>query len=191
VRTRRFRILACAAATAVVLSACGARGSHATNGDANNTGFYVRVGQLTYQVQISRALNPYSEEDSQYLAGLPKGTPGPGAESEWFAIFMWAKNFSRQAHTTVPADSFDIVDTQGNTYYPMALNPSLNPLAWTAQTLQPLSTEPPVDSLASEDSAEGSELLFKLNDSIYANRPLTLEIHVPGQANPSTISLDL
>ena len=60
-----------------------------------------------------------------------------------------------------------------------------------ARSLSGNRPEPAVDSLASNDPAQGSELLFKLNDSIYANRPLTLQIHVPGQARPSTFSLDL
>jgi hypothetical protein len=191
VRRRRVSFIACALATAVVLSACGARGSQSTTGDANNTGFYVRGGPLTYQVEISRALNPYATEDSQYLVGLPQGISQPGASQLWFAVFVWAKNFSTKTYTTVGADNFDIVDTQGNVYYPTTLNPSLNPLAWSAETLKPQGTEPAVDTLASGDPAQGSELLFKLDDSIYANRPLTLQIHVPGQARPSTISLDL
>jgi hypothetical protein len=38
---------------------------------------------------------------------------------------------------------------------------------------------------------QGSELLFKINTSAYANRPLTLEIHAPGQTVPSAVTLDL
>ena len=38
---------------------------------------------------------------------------------------------------------------------------------------------------------QGGELLFRINDSAYSNRPLTLEIHAAGQAQPSMISLDL
>jgi hypothetical protein len=188
---RRFRILVGALAMAAALSACGAHGGRSTVGDANNTGVYVRGGHVTYQVQISRELNPYATEDRAYLAGLPAGTAGPGADQLWFVVFMWAKNFTTKARETVPASDFDIVDTQGNTYYPVALDPSINQLAWTQMRLGPQATEPQIDSLASEDAAQGSELLFKLDDSIYNNRPLTLEIHVPGQAEPSTISLDL
>ena len=36
---------------------------------------YVDAGPITYQLQISRQLNQYATEDSQYLAGLPAG-PG-------------------------------------------------------------------------------------------------------------------
>ncbi len=34
-------------------------------------------------------------------------------------------------------------------------------------------------------------LLFKLNTSVYNNRPLTLEIQLSGASQVSTISLDL
>jgi hypothetical protein len=188
---RRFRILVGALAMAAALSACGAHGGRSTVGDANNTGVYVRGGHVTYQVEISRELNPYATEDRSYLAGVPAGTVGPGPDQLWFVVFVWAKNFTTKATETVSPSDFDIVDTQGNTYYPIALDPSVNELAWTQMRLGPQATEPQIDSLASDDAAQGSELLFKLNDSIYNNRPLTLEIHVPGQAEPSTISLDL
>jgi hypothetical protein len=189
VRARIFT-LGLALAAAVTLSACGARGGKSTVGDSE--AFYVRVGQLTYQVQISRVLNPYSAEDHEYLAGLPAGTPEDAGPSDaWFGVFVWAKNFTHHAHVTTPPTAFDIVDTQGNTYYPLPLNPSVNPYAWTSMTLQPQATEPPPDSTASFGPTQGAELLFKINDTAYANRPLTLYIHVPGQAQPSSVSLDL
>jgi hypothetical protein len=87
--------------------------------------------------------------------------------------------------------SFDIVDTQGNKYYPVPVNPQVNPYAWTEQTLKPLGTEPAPDTTASFGPTQGRLLLFKINTSAYANRPLTLEINAPGQANPSSVSLDL
>jgi hypothetical protein len=176
-----------ALAAAAVLSACGARGGKATTADTE--AFYVRAGQLTYQVQVSRALNPYSPEDHGYLAGLPAGTTPPAADEQWFAVFLWAKNFTHHAHMTT--DSFDIVDTQGNTYYPIQLNPNVNPYAWTAQTLQPNDQEPGTSTTAFYGPTQGCELLFKINNSAYANRPLLLQIHAAGQPTPSTVSLDL
>lgn len=158
---------------------------------ADSEAFYVRVGQLTYQVEISRVLNPYGTEDRAYLAGLPAGTAPLGANEQWFGVFLWAKNFSHHAHVTTPPDQFDIVDTQGATYHPIVLNPSVNPYAWTSQTLQPNAQEPALDSPAYFGPTQGAELLFRINDSAYSNRPLTLQIHVAGQAQPSSVSLDL
>jgi hypothetical protein len=174
---------------AVAVSACGERGSIATNADSS--GLYTRAGELTYQVQISRELNPYSAEDKQYLQGLPAGTVSPAPNEEWFAVFMWAKNFTEQTHTTIATSDFSIIDTQGNIYRPVAIIPTANLLAWTAQTLRPQGTEPAPDTPASTSPSQGAELLFKINDNAYANRPLTLLMHAPGQPQPSKIPLDL
>lgn len=181
---RRLLILLSAAVAAVGLSACG-RISHPTSADSE--GVYVDAGPITYQVQLSRQLNPYSTEDRSYLTGVSASAPTPN--QEWFAVFMWAKNSSSSNQTTTT--QFDIVDTQGNKYYPVAINPQVNPFAWTAMTLSHNQTEPTADSAPSFGPTQGGELLFKLNDTIYSNRPLTLEIHAPGQAKASTVSLDL
>lgn len=178
-------ILATCLLLALGVSACGNKRAHPTVAD--NEGFYVDAGPITYQVQLSRQLNPYSTEDKGYLTGVSATPPRP--DEEWFAVFLWAKNQTGSNHTT--ASSFDIVDTEGNKYYPVAINPQLNPYAWTAQMLAPLGTEPAPDSTASFGPTQGSELLFKLNTSVYSNRPLTLEINAAGQASPSTVSLDL
>jgi hypothetical protein len=184
---RRHWILALVAAMSLGLGACG-RESHPTVADADNDGFYVDAGKVTYQLQVSRELNQYSTEDSQYLTGLPSGTPPPKPDQLWYGVFLWAKNQSSTPQTT--SDSFDIVDTQGNKYFPLALNPALNPYAWRSLTLAPSATEPGLDTSASEGPTQGRLVLFKLNTSVYSNRPLTLQIHAPGASQPSTISLD-
>jgi hypothetical protein len=183
-RVRRLPIVCSAVLAAGLLGACG-QISHPTTAD--NEGVYVDAGPLTYQVQLSRQLNPYSIEDRTYLSGVSTTAPKPN--EEWFGVFLWAKNSTHKDETTT--DSFDIVDTQGTKYYPVAINSQINPFAWTAQMLAPKATEPAADSTASFGPTQGGLLLFKLNDSIYSNRPLTLEIHAPGQAQPSTVSLDL
>jgi len=166
------------------LGGCGKK-SHPTVGDSE--GIYVYAGQVTYQVQLSRELNPYSAEDREYLKGV--SVPPPKPDEEWFAIFMWARNQSHSNQTTTT--SFDIVDTQGNKYYPVPLNAEVNPYAWTSQTLGPRAVEPAPDTTASFGPTQGGLLLFKINTSAYANRPLTLEIHAPGQASASAVTLDL
>jgi hypothetical protein len=107
----------------------------------------------------------------------------------WYAVFLQAKNQSDSAAKT--SDTFDIVDTQGNKYYPLALNPSQNPYAWQSMTLEPSAVEPGADTTASFGPTQGRLLLFKLPTQVYSNRPLTLQIHSPGQSTSSSISLDL
>lgn len=181
---RRLALLAGALLVGLGTAACG-QISHPTVAD--NEGVYVDAGPLSYQVQISRELNPFNIEDKAYLNGV--SAPAPGKDEEWFAVFLWAKNETHSNQVT--SNSFDIIDTQGNKYYPISINSADNPYAWTPRTLKPLGTEPEPDSTAYFGPTQGRELLFKLNDSVYSNRPLTLQIYAPGQDRPSSISLDL
>jgi hypothetical protein len=188
VSSRRYWILACVLAVSLWLASCG-REAHPTVADANNNGVYVDAGAVTYQLEVSRQLNQFATEDSQYLTGLPTGTPAPKPNELWYGVFLWAKNQTTTAATTT--NSFDIVDTQGNRFFPIQLNTAVNPFAWRSMTLQPSATEPGLDTAASWGPTQGRLLLFKLPTQVYSNRPLTLQIHAQGQPSPSTISLDL
>jgi hypothetical protein len=178
----------CVALAVLGLAACGSA-RHPYDATAENNGFYVTGGQIEYQLQVSRSLNPYEIEDHQYLTGLPAGTTRPKSDEFWYGVFLWAQNKSKTEQTTT--DSFDIVDTQGNKYYPVPLNPTVNQYAWKSQRLAPLETQPGADDTAIGGPTGGAIVLFKLPTSVYANRPLTLEVNTPGRSTPSTISLDL
>ena len=149
---------------------------------------YFQAGDVTYQVQISRQLNPYATEDVQYLAGIGGAQRLP-ADQMWFGVFLWAKNQTERHVTT--SDQITLHDSAGNVYHPVTLNPSVNAFAWTAQNLAPNGTEPTPDTTAANGSTQGGLVLFQLSQSAYSNRPLTLYIYAPGQAKPSLASLDL
>jgi len=149
---------------------------------------YFWAGPVTYQIQISRQLNPFDSYDVQYLAGV-QGAQSISAQQFWFGVFLWAKNQSGHAATT--ADKFELVDSAGDVYNPTALNPQVNPFAWTSESLAPNAIEPTADSVASDSSPGGGLILFKLNQSAYSNRPLTLKIFAPGSSKASNVSLDL
>ncbi len=183
----RYRLLACLGAS-LALAACGS-GKHPYDATAENNGYYVKAGGIFYQLQISRELNQYAVEDHQYLVGLPAGSTRPGKDQLWYGVFLWAKNYGRG--TTTTAGSFDIVDTQGTRYYPVALDTSINQYAWSPQPLGPLGTDPGPNTTAPSGPTQGALLLFKLKTSVYDNRPLTLEIHANGQTSPAAVSLDL
>ncbi len=157
---------------------------------AENNGVYVDAGPITYQLQISRLLNQYGAEDSQYVKGVPPGENSLSSSQLWYGVFLWAKNQTKSPARST--DNFDIVDTVGNHYYPVHLNTSLNPYAWTATTLVPGATQPAPDTTASFGPTQGELLLFKLNESVYSNRPLTLEIRSPITGKLwARVSLDL
>jgi hypothetical protein len=186
---RRSRILVAVLALALGLAACGHKEAHPSLADANNDGGYVDAGPVTYQLQVSRVLNPYSTEDSQYVQGLPPGTPPLTANQEWYGVFMWAKNQTDKPQVTT--NNFVIVDTQGNKYYPLKLNPLENSYAWRPQVLLPLQIQPKPDTTAYFGPTQGGLLLFRINDSAYSNRPLTLYILGSENQRLASISLDL
>jgi hypothetical protein len=175
--------------SATALAACGSTHQPTTHGDSE--GAYIQAGPLVYQVQLSRELNPSNVEDRQLLAGLPAGTAKPAGNEEWFGVWLRVQNPTDRSAPL--ASGFRIVDTLGNAYTPIGL-PASNNLSYQPRNLpgtkgQPI--EPDPDSIAGQSSIQGSMLLFKLNTSVYANRPLELEITPPGGGAPSTVELDL
>jgi hypothetical protein len=193
-RSLRLPLLLAAAVLALGVSGCGLAKRPAkptgVSQDQLSDGAepYFWNGPITYQVEVSRQLNPYDSYDVEYLAGV-RGAQSISAQQFWFGVFLWAKNQS--GHIATTADRFTITDSDGNVYQATPLNPALNPFAWTSQKLSPDAIEPVADSVASDGSAGGGLILFKLNQSVYSNRPLTLRIYSPGVAKPSVVSLDL
>jgi hypothetical protein len=173
---------------AALMAACGSH--HQNVADANNSGAYVKAGPVTYQLQVSRELNPYASEDSGYLAGLPKGDASLGADRELYGVFMWAKNTTDIPQQTTAR--FDIVDTQGNVYKPIFYK---NPYVWKSETLAPGAIQPAPNTTAGYGPTQGAMLLFKVYSSgvksVYSNRPLTLRIYGNTGKVWATISLDL
>lgn len=187
-RLRSLGTVACLLGAGLGLSACGHSNHPPTS---ENNGVYITAGPITYQLQISRLLNQYATEDSQYITGLPTGQSTLSGGEQWYAVFLWAKNQTNK--TQVVTNNFDIVDTQGKHYYPVAVNAGTNPYAWRAQSLAPGGTEPAPDTTASFGPTQGALLLFKVDSSVFDNRPLTLEIRSPSATRKlwGTISLDL
>jgi hypothetical protein len=174
---------------ALALGACG--GEHQPTDRGNSEGAYVQAGPLVYQVQLSRELNPSNVEDREYLSGLAGGTTRPAGDEEWFGVWLRVQNDTGRSERS--ADEFKIVDTLGNVYRPIQL-PSTNTYSYQPRFIQGTSGQPLLpdpESGAASGPIQGSMLLFKLNTSVYANRPLELEIAPPGGGEPSSVVLDL
>lgn len=178
-RVLRILLPALLAVTSLVLGGCGNKEATRTLGETE--GVYVTVADLTYQVQISRILNPADVEDQTYLKGLgPEVTP-PARDETWFAVFMRVSNPTRGS--LEPTEQFEIVDTQENTFDPLPID---NPFAYKPEMLQPAEVYPEQNSIAGEGVIQGSMLLFKVKISSLQNRPLELKIQSeltpPGEA---------
>ena len=156
--------------------------------EAETEGVYVDVGNLVYQVQMSRFLNPGDVEDREYLMGLPEGVPAqlPGDET-WFGVWMRVKNYTDE--TLTPASSFTIVDTEENEFRPVPLADT-NVFAFRPTPLGPDAVKPQPDSAAASGPIQGSLILFRLPIESLQNRPLRLEIE-QGADQTAEIDLDL
>ncbi len=189
-RTLRIPLLLLVALlSALTLAACGGGHKNPTE-HGEGEGAYIQAGPLIYQVQMSRQLEPGNVEDVEYLEGLPAGEPALRGDELWFGVWLRVQNATDEDHES--AEEFKIVDTVGTEYEPIEL-PATNPFAYESALIQseagqPIYPDP--ESGAGAGPIQGSMLLFKLNTSIYSNRPAELEIELPG-GEPSTVELDL
>ena len=173
-RPLRALLLLVFAAFALALTGCGNKVEVRTV--AETEGIYVDIGELKYQVQLSRIINPNDEEDAHYLEGLPAGTVPPKPDEAWFGVWMRVQN-TTSSKRLAAAEEFEIVDTQEHTFTPIELEE--NPFAYEARELPPNRVVPSPNSPAGEGVIQGSLILFKLTTEALANRPLEFKIQSP------------
>jgi hypothetical protein len=182
---RHVLVLAAALALAVALGACGVKEEETTHGETE--GAYLDLGELKYQVQISRELNPADREDEAFLRGVPEQERELAPNETWFAIFMRVQNITDEPHEA--AEEFEIRDTQGEVFEPVELGPE-NVFAYRPVEVPADRTVPAPDTPAAENTIQGSLVLFKIPFANLENRPLELEIRDP-VAPDRTASVDL
>jgi hypothetical protein len=172
---------------AAFVAGCGNKVSVITQ--AETEGVYVDVAGLTYQVQLSRFLNPGDVEDKQYLVGLPEGiNPQLPGDEIWFGVWMRVKNYSDESLT--PTDSFTIIDTEGTEFRPVPLDVKTNPFVYEPILLHHAQVLPTPDTAAASGPIQGSLILFRLKTDALQNRPLVLHID-QGEGNEAHVDLDL
>ena len=79
---------------AVAVGACGDKQERTLHGETEGT--YIDVGNLKYQVQISRLLNPHRPRGPR-LPRRPARRPAARPSEQWFAVFMRVENDSDKA----------------------------------------------------------------------------------------------
>ena len=183
----RRSLIAMVAAAGLLAAGCGDKISNVTQGE--DEGSYIDVGPLSYQVQISRYLNPYDTEDKAYLAGLPAGTPADQKGQVWFGVFVRIKNYSDQTQMPAPLSGYTITDTENDTFRPVQVNGRQNAYAYTPQKILPAAWFPSQETTPGINPISGELLVFRLPLSTIQNRPLDLHINQGGKS--ATVTLDL
>jgi hypothetical protein len=183
---RRLLLLVLAFA-ALGLSACGDDPPETiTHGESEAE--YVTFGDVQYQVQISRQLNPREVGDRAYLVGIPPADRGLTADEVWFGV--WVRAFNRSGQASPTADNFKIVDTRGEEYEPVELQ-NVNVFAYRPTVIPDEGQYPEEGSAPSETSSTGALLLFKLPVDALSFRPLELEFNAEQTRPASSIVLDV
>lgn len=185
---RRLLALTLLAGALTGLAACGDKQATVSAGESEAV--FVTLGELQYQVQMSRQLNPADAGDSDLLAGIDPAESSLGAEDLWFGVWVRASNSGDSIAST--ADDFKIVDTRGEEFEPMLVEES-NKLVFRKAPVQADGGQyPNPNSAAANLPTTGAVLIFKLPNLVLNYRPLELEIKssdLPGKK--ASVTLDV
>lgn len=155
---------------------------------AETEGVYLTVGDLRYQVQISRIMNPTDPEDRAYFEGVAAEEKTLEQGEQWFGVFVRVENKGEEAARS--SSAFVIEDTTGTEYEPVSLDLS-NPLGYRPANLAPGDLNPDFSSISHDATTSGSVLLFKMPNAALENRPLELHIEGAPGSHPAEATVDL
>jgi hypothetical protein len=174
---RRLLPLLFLAAAVGLLSGCGEKKElNVKEGEP------VEVGELSYNVRLTRFLNPTDEEDAAYLVGKQ---PAPAGKS-YLGVFLRIEN--KGDAPSRPSSSMYLIDTRDDRYRPQSSR-SLFALR-TDRAIPPDGHVPIPSTPASEGDAGGLMVLFLVDDEASTNRPLRLVIP-GGSGEPGKVELDI
>lgn len=129
----------------------------------------LHVGELIYNVAITRFLNPNIVEDEAYLEGAPEEPPG----MTYLGVFILIEN---DGDAKVPsANNYSVVDGSHRVYRPIddiETEFSLD----VGASVAPGGEIPALDTVAAAGPTQGALLLFLVSDDVSEERPLELKI---------------
>ena len=179
-RTRRLPaiLVALIVCAGVLLAGCGSSNDESQVAE----GAPLHLGDMAYNVVITRYLNPNDPEDSAYL----KGAPTLPNKDYYLGVFMQIKNNGDKAQV-VPSD-MKVVDTDGHVYSPSPLDNDFS--LDLGSNLEGGGVVPDPESPAANGPIEGSMALFLIDEASVDARPL--ELVIPGAGGETgEIQLDL
>ena len=185
-RVRLFRFPAALFALVAVLSLVAAGCGEDEPKTSGAEGEFVEVGDdTTYQVQLTRLLNPQQRPDDSYL----RAQAVPAKDEAYLGVFLKIENDGDKPYK--PPRDIKVVDTVGNEYLPLDTTQSGFGLD-LGQEIPPGDVAPPPNSPAAFGPTSGARLLYRVKqETATDNLPLELQIPVEGEEQPSTITLDV
>ncbi len=185
---RRCAALALLVIAAAAVIGCGSKEATVAHGESEAV--YVTLGDLQYQVQMSRQLNAADAGDRDLLSGIEPAEAALGSDDLWFGV--WVRVFNSSDKLQPTADHFKIVDTRGDEYEPLQLDGANKFVFRNAPVPADGGQYPNPNSAAANLPTAGAVLIFKLPHQSLDYRPLELEIGsslLPGKL--ATVTLDV
>ena len=143
----------------------------------------LELGELIYNVAITRFLNPNIVEDEAYLEGAPEEPKG----MSYLGVFILITNDSEEE--AVSAQNYELVDGSHRVYEPVEEVETPFNLDIGA-TVPPEGELPAADTVPAAGPTQGALILFLVDDDVSEERPLLLEV-TSVTSGEGTIELDI
>ena len=186
----RYRALAAALATAVLtmgVAACGAEEeTELVDGEEIHSvveGEPLELGDLGFNIALTRFLNPEDTTDAEYLGGLPP----PPLNQDYLAIFMKVENEGDEDRRLPTALEMRVEDTTGAEYKPVEMDPVFG--LELGGVIEAGGEAPDANTAAASGPVQGAIVLFLVDQDVSNNRPLDLIILAEGEEGLVTLDI--
>lgn len=153
---------------ALPIAGCGDEDSHDEVPEVVE-GEPLELGELVYNVAITRFLNPNIVEDEEYLEGAPSEPKG----MSYMGVFILIKNETEEEQLS--AQTYAVVDGGHRVYEPV--DDVETPFSLDIGAPVPAEGEiPELDTVPAAGPTQGSLILFLVDDDVSEARPLELEV---------------
>jgi hypothetical protein len=166
------------------LAVLGVAGCSNDLGKEADEGVPIQLGDLKFNVQETRFLNPSQSDDKEYLAGQQLPTP---AGKSYLGVFLTIEN-SGDDPVRIPTNAdMTVVDTTGAAFESIPSHTDF--AAPLGSTLAPGADIPGPGTAAANGPTQGSIVLFLLDEGVSENSPLKLEIDSQGETGEITLDI--
>jgi hypothetical protein len=143
----------------------------------------LELGDLSFNIALTRFLNPKDTEDSEYLRGLPP----PPLGQDYLAVFMKVENEGDEDRRLPGEQEVRVEDTTGAEYEPVELDPVFG--LDLGGIIEAGGEAPNDDTAAASGPVQGAIVLFLVDQDVSNNRPLDMIILAEGEEGLVTLDI--
>ena len=166
------------------LAVLGVAGCGNDLGKEADEGVPIKLGNLEFNVQETRFLNPSQSDDKEYLEG--QQVPPPHGQ-QYLGVFLTIHNTGDDAVRVPTNADMSVVDTTGAAYQSIPSHTDF--AAPLGSTLADGADIPAPGTAAANGPTQGALILFLVPEGISENRPLKLEIEAEGETGEITLDI--